>query len=45
MPFHSSSVTVEGAPSVAGGSAVSVVGTGVELGARPDAILRLWSGL
>lgn len=37
MPFHSSSVTVEVAPS----GAVSVVGIGVSLSARPDAILEL----
>jgi hypothetical protein len=35
---HSFSVTLDDAPTE---SAVSVVGTGVELGARPDAILML----
>lgn len=35
MPFHSESVTVDVAPS----GAVSVVGIGVSLSARPDAIL------
>jgi hypothetical protein len=40
---HSFSVTVDVAPT---DSAVSVVGTGVELGARPDAILMLrWYGV
>lgn len=39
MPLHSASVTMEDARAAEGGSAVSVVGTGVELGARP-AILK-----
>jgi hypothetical protein len=38
MAFHCSSVTMEGALELAGRSAVSVVGRGVSLVARADAI-------
>jgi hypothetical protein len=39
MASHSAPVTVDVAPA---DSAVSVVGTGVELGARPDAMVLLY---
>lgn len=39
MASHSAAVTVDVAPA---DSAVSVVGTGVELGARPDAMMSLY---
>lgn len=42
MASHSGTVTVEVAPA---DSAVSVVGTGVELGARPDAMIAVFPGL
>jgi hypothetical protein len=42
MASHSAADTVDVAPA---DSAVSVVGTGVELGARPDAMLSLYLSL